>query len=139
MDWVIASTIRPISRPGKLTPGNPSSGIQNVAIGLRTDPVANRLLIDKNPSLTFLIPPFLRIFPELKLIIALRDPRDVVLSCFRHAMFELATLEGTAGIYAAVMRLAVACRSGLPLTLHELRYERLVEDFEGQVAGVLAH
>ena len=41
--------------------------------------LGNRLLIDKNPSLTFLIPAMVRIFPEMKIIIALRDPRDVCL------------------------------------------------------------
>ena len=40
-------------------------------------PIAGRLLIDKNPSYTFLIPALIRIFPEIKLLIALRDPRDV--------------------------------------------------------------
>ena len=45
-------------------------------------PVSGRLLIDKNPSYTFLIPAFVRIFPETTFLIALRDPRDVVLSCF---------------------------------------------------------
>jgi tetratricopeptide (TPR) repeat protein len=44
------------------------------------EPVAKRLL-DKNPSPTFALHLWLRIFPELKVIIVLRDPRDVVISC----------------------------------------------------------
>jgi hypothetical protein len=45
-------------------------------------PISNRLLMDKHPVLTFMIPGFVRVFPETKFLIALRDPRDVVLSCF---------------------------------------------------------
>src|SRR5204862_4451118 len=44
-------------------------------------PIGDRLLIDKNPSLTFLIPMLIRILPEIKLLVALRDPPDVCLSC----------------------------------------------------------
>ncbi len=41
-----------------------------------------RLSVDKNPSHTAAIHLWLRLFPRVKIIIALRDPRDVVLSCF---------------------------------------------------------
>jgi hypothetical protein len=40
------------------------------------------ILIDKNPTPTASLPLWLRIFPDSKVIIALRDPRDVVISCF---------------------------------------------------------
>jgi tetratricopeptide (TPR) repeat protein len=40
-----------------------------------------QVLLDKNPSPTLALHLWLRIFPELKVIIALRDPRDVVVSC----------------------------------------------------------
>ena len=43
---------------------------------------ADKLLVDKNPSPTARLPLWLRVFPELRVLIALRDPRDVVLSCF---------------------------------------------------------
>ncbi len=46
------------------------------------EPIGNRLLIDKNPSLTGLAHGLLRIIPGTKFVIALRDPRDVCLSCF---------------------------------------------------------
>jgi tetratricopeptide (TPR) repeat protein len=45
------------------------------------DPAAD-LLLDKNPSPTASLHLWLRVFPESKIIIALRDPRDVVISCF---------------------------------------------------------
>ncbi|HUD82874.1 MAG TPA: sulfotransferase, partial [Candidatus Saccharimonadales bacterium] len=40
------------------------------------------VLIDKNPAATGSLPLWLRMFPDSKVIIALRDPRDVVISCF---------------------------------------------------------
>ncbi len=41
-----------------------------------------KLIVDKNPSGTGVLYIWLRIFPELRTIIALRDPRDVVISCY---------------------------------------------------------
>jgi len=41
-------------------------------------PIGERLLIDKNPSLTFLIPALIRVFPEIKLLVTLRDPARCV-------------------------------------------------------------
>src|SRR5581483_5243188 len=75
-------------------------------------PVGNRLLIDKNPSLTSLIPAVIRIIPEAKFITALRDPRDVCISCFTQPLMPVTpvsevylTLEATATEYASVMGL----------------------------------
>ena len=62
-------------------------------------PIGRRLLIDKNPSLTFMIPILVRVFPEIKLLVALRDPRDVVLSCF---MLPLVPLNQTAVAYLSL-------------------------------------
>lgn len=44
--------------------------------------VGSRVLIDKNPSMTFLIPATLRVWPKNKILYALRDPRDIAVSCF---------------------------------------------------------
>jgi len=100
-------------------------------------PVGSRLLIDKNPSLTFLIPALVRIFPEIKLLIALRDPRDVVLSCFMQPFFQIAqtnsaylTLEGTAEEYAAVMGVWQAVKPLLKNPWLEVRYEDMVDNLE---------
>ncbi len=41
------------------------------------------LLLDKNPNNTDVLPMALAILPGLKLLIARRDPRDILLSCFR--------------------------------------------------------
>jgi hypothetical protein len=67
-----------------------------------------------------------------------RDPRDVVLSCFRShfsptpAALEFTGLERTARHYGAVMRAQESFLAALPLARHELHYEALVADFEGE-------
>ena len=73
-------------------------------------PLGEHLLIDKNPSLQALIVAFIRFFPEARLIVALRDPRDVVLSCFMQPHWPISTgsvnylnLEDTASAYGRVM------------------------------------
>jgi Flp pilus assembly protein TadD len=104
--------------------------------------VSGKVMVDKNPLNTLKLPLIAKLFPEARIILALRDPRDVILSCFRRhfeinaAMYELLTLEGTASTYAAVMNLAEVVRAKVPLVIHEHRYERLVEDFEGCVTNV---
>ena len=49
---------------------------------LRPDTV----ILDKNPNLTDFAPYLLKPFPELRLLTARSDPRDIVLSCFRQAV-----------------------------------------------------
>ena len=46
------------------------------------EPLGDRMLIDKNPGMMIMLPFVNWAFPEMKMLIALRDPRDVVLSCF---------------------------------------------------------
>jgi hypothetical protein len=60
-----------------------------------------------------------------------------VLSCFRRrfgmnaGMYQLLTLDGAAAYYDAIMRLSELYSDLLPRPRHEVRYESLVEDFEG--------
>ena len=98
-----------------------------------------RVFIDKMPLATVLLPIVSQIFPNARVLFAVRDPRDVVLSCFRRrfgmnaATYELLTLDGAATYYDAVMTLADVYRHMLPIPQHLVRYESLVEDFEGTV------
>jgi hypothetical protein len=99
-------------------------------------PIGNRLVIDKNPSLTFLIPALIRIFPEAKLLVALRDPRDVVLSCFMQPMplgqgsSAYLTLESTVAEYGTMMNLWLSLKPLIESHYLEVRYEDMVEGLE---------
>jgi tetratricopeptide (TPR) repeat protein len=99
-------------------------------------PVASRLLLDKNPVLTYQIPAFIRILPETKFLIALRDPRDVVLSCFMQPQMlnpitaAYLSLEGTVADYTEQMRLWQTMAPLMPGHYLEVRYEHMVTDLE---------
>src|SRR5690349_17488151 len=96
------------------------------------------------PLSSGLLPVVAKLFPDARVLFARRDPRDVVLSCFRRrfgmnaSMYELPTLEGAASYYDAVMRLSEVYRGILPLPQHLVRYESLVEDFEGTARAACA-
>jgi len=95
-----------------------------------------KVFIDKMPLSSVLLPVIAKFFPNARVLFARRDPRDVVLSCFRRrfamnsAMYQLLTLEGAAAYYDAVMSLSEVYRNLLLLPQHIVRYESMVEDFE---------
>ncbi|HXA45195.1 MAG TPA: sulfotransferase, partial [Candidatus Angelobacter sp.] len=94
------------------------------------------VLLDKNPSLTVLLPQWLRVFPQLKVIIALRDPRDVVLSCFflnpvlNATNMNFLSFERTARHYADLMDVWLRMRELGGFAWREVRYEDIVENLE---------
>lgn len=106
-------------------------------------PVGNRLLVDKNPILTFMIPLFVRIFPEAKLLVALRDPRDVCLSCFMQSLpigqvsSAYLSLKDTVAEYASLMDGWLALKPILKNPYIEVRYEDMVENLESVARRVL--
>ncbi|HRY52048.1 MAG TPA: sulfotransferase [Candidatus Paceibacterota bacterium] len=95
-----------------------------------------KLLLDKNPSLTVQLPVWLRVFPELRVVIALRDPRDVVLSCYFQNILLNATnanflsLERLAKHYADLTDTWLAVREWEGFAWLETRYEDIVADLE---------
>lgn len=108
------------------------------------NPVGGRMLVDKNPILTFLIVPFVRIFPETKFLVALRDPRDVCLSCFMQSLplnqsaAAYLTLAGTVEDYTALMTMYQALAPLLKEASIEVRYEDMVDDLESVARKTLA-
>lgn len=97
-----------------------------------------RLLLDKNPSPTMSLNLWLRVFPELKVIIALRDPRDVVVSCFFLNLMLNATnvnflsLERTVKHYGDLMDVWLRLRELGGFEWIESRYEDVVADVESE-------
>ena len=101
-----------------------------------------KLFVDKDPLKGLMLPLIARLFPAARIIVMRRDPRDVVLSCFRSnfaltpAALEFTDLERAARHYDATMRTQEAFLAALPLARHELRYEALVGDFEAETRGL---
>lgn len=100
--------------------------------------------IDKLPLNIVALPLIAHIFPNAKIILALRDPRDVILSCYQQqfgmnaAMVQFLSLETAAGYYDLVMTLLAACRRRLALNLHQVRYEDVVANLEGEARKLTA-
>jgi tetratricopeptide (TPR) repeat protein len=104
--------------------------------------VTGKVFLDKHPLNSLKIPLIAKMFPKAKILFAIRDPRDVVFSCFRRhfgihaASYELLTLESAAGLYDAVMRLTKGYREKVPLEFHIHRYEDMVSDFDASIRSV---
>jgi hypothetical protein len=95
-----------------------------------------QMLLDKNPSPTVRLRMWLRIFPELHVLIALRDPRDVVISCFFQNIpinpvnANFLSLERTAVHYSNLMDVWLAVRQWENFSWIETRYEDTVANME---------
>jgi tetratricopeptide (TPR) repeat protein len=107
------------------------------------EPVGGRLLVDKNPGLNVMVPVLVRVFPETKFLVALRDPRDVVMSCFMQALTltptssAYLTLDGTVNQYANVMEFWRAMLPRIGAQGLCVRYEEMVDDLPTVARSVL--
>ncbi len=97
----------------------------------------SRLFVDMDPLKTMDLPLIGRLFPAATIIVMRRDPRDVLLSCFRQNFaaspiaFEFTSLARAARHYDALMRLQRHSLARMANPVFELRYEELVADFDG--------
>jgi tetratricopeptide (TPR) repeat protein len=104
--------------------------------------VMGKLFVDKNPLNTLKLPLIAKLFPDAKILFACRDPRDIVLSCFRHRfkmsppIHELLTLEGAARYYDAVMQLMVRFSTLLSLDTCLVRHEDVVTEFKREMKRI---
>jgi tetratricopeptide (TPR) repeat protein len=99
-----------------------------------------RVLVDMDPLKSVQLPLIARLFPDARIVIMRRDPRDVVWSCFRRsfapstATIEFTDIERIARHYAAVMELIEACQETMPINVHIVSHDRLVADFDTETA-----
>lgn len=106
--------------------------------------VGARRLVDKSPLNTWRLLVIRRFFPRAKVLFALRDPRDVCISCFfqrfnpNPGMVNFQSMEGTVRLYDAVMSAWLKYRDLLGLDVTVTRYEDLVADTEGQARKIIA-
>ncbi|HEY9078780.1 tetratricopeptide repeat-containing sulfotransferase family protein [Magnetovibrio sp.] len=107
-------------------------------------PPGERTLIDKNPLNLLYLPLIRTVFPTAKIIMAIRDPRDVCVSNFMQAfspnvfMIHMKDMPSTAQLYADYMALWRAARGTIGLDVFEYRYEDLIDDFTTTVGGVVS-
>ena len=100
-------------------------------------------VVDKYPLHMARIPLIHRVFPDAKVILVERHPCDSVLSCFmsnfqlNRAMRGFVTLEGAARLYDTVFDCWTRATELLPVNVHRIRYERMVEDLEGEMRALL--
>lgn len=99
-------------------------------------------LIDKNPLNLLRLPVIARVFPNARIVLAVRDPRDVLLSCsmqhFRAPDFAMLCrdLPTLALGYRRAFDFWYAQTSLLPCQVREIRYERFVTGFEQEVRAL---
>jgi hypothetical protein len=102
-------------------------------------PPAGTMVIDKNPLSMIRVPLIQRLFPDAKIILALRHPCDVVLSCFMQnfkpteAMASFLDLANASRTYDRIFAYWEKCSTIFPLNVHMLRYEEMVEDVEASI------
>lgn len=101
------------------------------------------LLVDKNPLSMNLLPYIYRLFPEAKIILALRHPCDAVFSChvtnfkLNDGMSNFIRLDTTAELYDLSFSYFDRARELLGMPVHQIRYEDVVEDQEGQLRALI--
>jgi tetratricopeptide (TPR) repeat protein len=106
--------------------------------------VVGKIFVDKNPLNSLKLALISRLFPDAKILLACRDPRDVVLSCYRHRftmsapIYELLTLDGAARYYDGVMKLVVLMSNLAPLEICVVRHEDVVTEFSREMRRICA-
>jgi tetratricopeptide (TPR) repeat protein len=106
-------------------------------------PPPGALVIDKNPLSMIRMPLIHRLFPDARIILALRHPCDVVLSCWMQnfkvteAMSSFLDLPNSSRAYAEIFAYWEKCREVLPLNVHTIRYEDLVLEVQAELKPLM--
>ena len=99
--------------------------------------------IDKMPLNIVHVAIIAAVFPDAKIILALRHPADSCLSCFMQdfvlnsAMMNFTSMASTVRLYDLVMGLWQRYEAHLDLKVQRVRYENLVADLRAEVSPVL--
>jgi len=108
------------------------------------DPIDNKsTLIDKLPLNLLQIPLIQQMYPRAKFILALRHPLDTILSCWMQnfklnsAMANMVDLDRIVEFYCVAMETFKICRGKYNLSVHQIKYEDLLEDLSGETSALL--
>lgn len=113
------------------------------AVHRHVDLAPGQRLVDKNPLNLLRLPAIRRLFPRAQVILAIRHPLDVLLSChmqqFTAPEFALlsADLAALARAHTRAFEGWYDEQSRLGAQVHEVRYERLVTRFEPEARALV--
>jgi Flp pilus assembly protein TadD len=108
-------------------------------------PIGSKIIIDKLPLNIMHIGLINLVFPDAKVIVALRDPRDSCLSCFMQdfefnsAMIHFLALDRTVQFYTQVMGSWLHFRDIITLSHLTIRYEDTVQNLEFEAKRLFGH
>lgn len=107
-----------------------------------TDCNPQNCLIDKSPAGLIDLPLIESVLPETRIVVMVRDPRDVCLSCFQedfgqnHVSVNFNTLESTAEKLVRDLEFWFAFRESTASHWLEVYYEQLVADPESELRRI---
>ena len=102
-----------------------------------------KIYVDKFPLNIVYLAEINKIFPNAKYILALRNPRDSVLSCFMQsftpndAMSNMLSINDASNLYDRTMHLFKIYEKNFNLKLHLVKYEDVINNFESTIKGLL--
>jgi tetratricopeptide (TPR) repeat protein len=102
-----------------------------------------KLLVDKNPLAMNMLPVIHRIFPDARIILALRHPCDVLLSCFitnfklNDAMSNFIRLDTAADLYDLSFGFFERAQQLFGKPVHRIHYENVVSNREDELRALL--
>lgn len=100
------------------------------------------LLVDKNPLAINAVPFIRRLFPDARIILALRHPCDVVLSCYvtnfklNDGMASFLKLDTAAELYDLSFRYFERVQQLMPMPAHAVVYEKVVADRDRELRAL---
>jgi tetratricopeptide (TPR) repeat protein len=112
------------------------------AVKARTPLKPGNLLIDKNPLAINAVPFIRRLFPDAKVILALRHPCDVLLSCYvtnfrmNDGMASFVSLDTGAELYDLSFGYFERLQSLMPTPAHTVMYEKVVADQDRELRAL---
>ena len=104
---------------------------------------SDKIYIDKMPLNLIHVGEIVRIFPDAKFIFAIRNPYDVILSCFMQqfspndAMANLTNFDDATKLYDLVMNLWFRYNEIFSINAEVVRYENVVENFDESINNLL--
>ncbi len=140
---VIGNPARGFDPIGTVAPERFARLATDYEAALRASVPFDQVVTDKAIQSHLVIGPLRQALPRAKFIVVRRDPRDLLLSIYKN-MFAQGThryaydLEDLAAYYASFVQILDFWRETLPDAFHEVHYEDLVADPEGQSRALVA-